>query len=268
MPLFVLVSGYFSITDKVNFKTILKPLIVFQLLNILLLLAYGYGFSISYFFVPYWTLWYLLSLMFWKILLFLTPSQLLSKPYWVLSIAFVFSMTIGLLIHNGRVLSIQRTIVFMPYFYLGYYFRQGYIKQSLWSKNLSIFFVIFLGLIISFVWCPSDASILLRGADPYTINDLPNKLLITSCTLVLSYSIWNLKYENLYLSEIGKESLFYYLYHGIVIKFLFEPLITRLNLPTNLLCCIVYSLMILLLLKHMRKYRLFQWLVCPTLKSK
>lgn len=45
MPLFVLISGYFSRHDKLKIFNIVKPLLVFQLVNVVLLLSLGNGFS-------------------------------------------------------------------------------------------------------------------------------------------------------------------------------------------------------------------------------
>lgn len=96
MPLFVLISGYFSRCDKVHISSILKPLIIFQVLNVFLLIVQGYGFSLSYLWIPYWTLWYLLSLIFWRIILNHLPIWLLNKPYLCLGITFFFSLIIGI----------------------------------------------------------------------------------------------------------------------------------------------------------------------------
>lgn len=193
MPLFVLISGYLSKYDKVNISSILKPLIAFQVLNVFLLIVYGYGFSLSYLWVPYWTLWYLLSLIFWRIILKYLPMTLLNRPYLCLGVTFFFSLIIGVFLPYGRILSIQRTISFLPFFLMGYYFKNGSIRQRLWSDNISKILLIILGVFITFIWYPSNANILLRGADSYCIYDLPSKFFILCCTFIMIYSLWNLK---------------------------------------------------------------------------
>lgn len=123
MPLFVLVSGFFSRRDRTNEFSLIKPLVVFQFINVIILSILGHDFSFTYFLVPYWTLWYLLSLIFWRLMLKYTPKALLDRPYVYLCLAIVASLAIGLVIPYGRILSIQRTISFFPFFLLGYYFK-------------------------------------------------------------------------------------------------------------------------------------------------
>ncbi len=267
MPLFVLISGYFSKHDKLKISNIVKPLLVFQLVNVVLLLLLGNGFSVSYFYVPYWTLWYLLSLIFWRIILRYTPQCILDNPYLLLALTIIGAMLIGTFLPHGRILSIQRTISFFPFFLMGYYFKTNLIKQTLWSKKVSWVLLIAVSIVILFIWFPSNASILLRGADPYSISDVPAKLFISCCTIVLIYSLWNLKYENDCFAKIGKDSLFYYLYHGLFIKFLIVPLVVKVGLPTNLWCCMVYLFFILIALHVMSKINIFRWLVNPTIKQ-
>lgn len=164
----------------------------------------------------------------------------------------------------GRILSIQRTINFLPFFLMGYYFRMNMIKQKLWSNNISIALLIAICVFIIFVWYPSNANVLLRGADSYSFCDLPAKVLILICTLVCIYALWNLKKENHYLAEIGKYSLFYYLYHGLIIQFFIVPIVKRLNLPAHLLYCTLYLLFILCILHLMNKLKFFRWFTNPT----
>ena len=80
MPLFVLVSGYCSKRDNPNMLALVKPLIVFQIINVIILSILGHSFSLSYFLIPHWTLWYLLSLVFWRVILKYVPEALLSRP--------------------------------------------------------------------------------------------------------------------------------------------------------------------------------------------
>ena len=267
MPLFVLISGYFSRRDKLKISNIIKPLLAFQFINVILLLALGNGFSVSYLLVPYWTLWYLLSLVFWRIILRYTPQWILKNPSLLLCITFIAALFIGTFLPHGRILSIQRTISFLPFFLMGYYFKANLIKQTLWSKKVSWFLLIAVSIVILFIWFPSNASILLRGADPYSISDIPAKLFILCCTIVLIYSLWNIKFENDCFAKIGKDSLFYYLYHGLFMKFLIALLVVKVGLPTNLWCCMVYLFLILIALHLMSKINIFRWFVNPTIKQ-
>lgn len=268
MPLFVLISGYFSRAEKLSLSSIIKPLIIFQIINVALLLTLGGKFGLSFLLVPYWTLWYLLSLIFWRIIQRYIPTQFLNRPYLILGATFILALFVGTFLPYGRMFSIQRTISFLPFFMMGYYFKTDQIQQTLWSKKVCYLFLILVSIYILLIGFPSNASILLRGADSYSIHDVPAKLLMLCCTLILIYSIWNLKCSNTYLARIGKGSLFYYLYHGLLIKFLIAPLVVKLGLPTTLWCSILYLLLIIILLHLMNKINFLRWLVNPTFKQK
>ena len=204
MPLFVLISGYLSKREKLNVATILKPLLAFQLINVLTLSVLGHEFTYTYVLIPYWTLWYLLSLVFWRIILKYTPDSLLNRPNVYLSITIIAALMIGVILPYGRILSIQRTITFLPFFLMGYYFRTNSIKQKLWGNTISKFLLIVVCLVVFLGYYPSNANVLLRGADPYSVQVLPDKMFLIFCTLICVYSIWNLRFEVSYLAKVGK----------------------------------------------------------------
>lgn len=74
MPLFVFVSGRFSqMRDKTKYRKsflrLLETLIIFQLAAIFL---FG-DFSLGWFAGPWFHLWYLLSLIFWRLVIYIYP---------------------------------------------------------------------------------------------------------------------------------------------------------------------------------------------------
>lgn len=79
MPLFVFVSGYFSKKYSDNKKTLktllllIESLLVFQLLHKLPSLINGKESVLSVIVFPAWTIWYLYSLIAWKIIVYITP---------------------------------------------------------------------------------------------------------------------------------------------------------------------------------------------------
>jgi len=265
MPLFVLISGYFSRRDIINVKNIIKPLLVFQFISIVILIILGNKFSISYFLIPHWTLWYLLSLIFWKLILRYTPEKLINNPHLYLAIALLTSITIGVYLPHGRVLSLQRTISFLPFFLMGYYFRRGKIRQKICNNSIGIILFVIVGLICLIGLYPDNASILLKGADPYTIYDLPAKVFILICTMVCIYTLWNIKRKVSWLAEIGKNSLMYYLYHGLIIEFVLVPIVNYFNLPTGILGISTYFLFIIFIIQTMNRFSFFKWLINPSL---
>lgn len=116
MPLFVYISGYFSkktkgFHDSVN--TLIIPYIIFNLVwyTAVYLKTGDAMFSVVH---PGWTLWYLVSLFFWRIIL-----PYIIKIKYIVWISFGLGLIIGMVPIDSTILSLSRTIVFMPFFLLG-----------------------------------------------------------------------------------------------------------------------------------------------------
>lgn len=268
MPLFILISGYFSRRDKPNVSTLLKPLVVFQTINVIILSLLGNDFSFTYFLVPHWTLWYLLSLVFWRLMLRYTPEALLDRPYVYLGIAMIASLVIGLVMPYGCILSIQRTISFFPFFLMGFYFQTNQIRQNLWGNTLSNILLSVICLMVILGLYPTDAKMLLRGAYLYGIDELPSKFFLFLCSLICVYSLWNLRVSIPFLAKVGKDSLFYYLYHGLIIQFFIVPIVQHFNLLTSWYWVIVYFFFVLVVIYLMTKISFFRWLINPKISLK
>ncbi|MDZ4957068.1 hypothetical protein GNF51_14935, partial [Clostridium perfringens] len=106
-----------------SIRNLLVPYIIF---NMIWYIAVYIGtkkamFSVLY---PGWTLWYLLSLFFWRITL-----KYLVKIKYILILSFVMGILIGLIPSVGSVLSISSTVVFLPCFLLGYYANEEHLNK-------------------------------------------------------------------------------------------------------------------------------------------
>ena len=277
MPLFILISGYLTSIKKDNksfwqsLKRIVTPLIIFQILFVgIAVVIFRNKFSLSYLYTPYWILWYLLSLVFWRIMIQFTPKILLTKPYHYITIATFVAIFCGLMPY-GRVLSIQRTFSFFPFFLLGYYMKQGVFKTKLWSQYIS-YGIIVIAIALIIIGLPTflnyeNSRLMLRGADHYTISQVPYKIYYMFLSFIVSISYFNLVPKIKLLSTLGNDSMFYYLYHGLIIKFLLQPLVSYFHLPKGFIYMLVYLICIFGILFIMRHIMLFRWLVSPTLSK-
>lgn len=155
----------------------------------------------------------------------------------------------------------------MPLFVLisGYYLRTGKINIKMRNNIVSIIFVGIVCLACILGYYPDNANVLLKGADPYTLSDLPAKILLLICTLICVCSLWVLKCEVHFLAKIGENSLLYYLYHGLIIEFLMAPIIKHFGLPTNIIAVSVYFLLIIYMIHLMSRLSIFKWFVNPRL---
>lgn len=274
MPLFVLLSGFFSRrkNDSREFfcslKGIALSLLIFQAISLLLLYFVRHEFTAEYLVKPYWTLWYLLSLIFWRIMLQFTPEKLLQKPVLYLIIASVVSVFSGLVLPYGQVLSIQRTLSFYPFFLLGYYMGQSLIKVPINSVTKVFAWVVII-IMSCLVFCgvmPDCSSKLLLGSFQFSLNLIPAKLFLFACSVVMSLSFYIVFYEWSVLKKIGRDSLFYYLYHGLLIQFVLIPFFQYFDIQWNFITIIVSFLIMVFALWLMSKSRLLHKLINPLKK--
>lgn len=135
MPLFIFVSGFLSKninkSKKIFLKQLLLPYIVFNIIwyGLVYLYTGEAGIPILY---PGWTLWFLLSLFCWRI-----SIKYLIRIKYILPVSFVLGVCAGL-VSNGSLLSISRTIVFLPFFLLGYYSDINKFKNIIDKININI----------------------------------------------------------------------------------------------------------------------------------
>lgn len=121
MPLFIFISGYFSKKiDGIRKKSINNLLIPYIILNFL---YYTYSYLIEgnhkiNFFYPGFTLWYILSLFFWRF--FLKDIIKVNSKILIIVSSILFGLAVGLVENNEYFLSFARTISFFPYFIMGY----------------------------------------------------------------------------------------------------------------------------------------------------
>lgn len=228
MPLFIFISGFLSKninkSKKIYLKTLLIPYIV---LNIIwYTLAYIYtgqnSFPLLY---PGWTLWFLLSLFFWRISL-----KYLVKIKYILPISFVLGLVVGL-VSNGSILSFSRTVVFLPFFLLGYYTDMEKLKKvddkvNIWIAILGLTIFVALALFIA------ENKILdykfLYGSYSYTELGLSiwkgifYRIVLYLSSIILSIFVCAITpNKKTFYSEMGRSTMYVYAFHIYVVILIF-----------------------------------------------
>lgn len=128
MPLFAFVSGYFSKlskrTTKEKVKDTLKLYVYAQVFytafNYLILWRHGTRLQLL---MPQWTLWYLLSMIFW----YLISDYVNNHKKWIVW-TIIIAMLAGLDSSIGTSVSVSRTLFFLPFFIAGMAFKPEYIN--------------------------------------------------------------------------------------------------------------------------------------------
>ena len=132
IPLFVFVSGYFSNPDKSVRKSCLGIFSAFILFQIIWRIMSPPS-SLKALLSPAPTLWYLLSLCFWRVFIH-EMNKYIKKKWILLALSFVIMIIAGF-IPLSRECSFQRTFAFFPLFVLGNMMRGTDVVSWMKAQN-------------------------------------------------------------------------------------------------------------------------------------
>lgn len=274
MPLFVFISGFFTkITDKKKYIAgILKfteTFVVFTLIHILIEYLQGkptndYLLSIC----PKWTLWYLLCIIWWRLMLYFTPPSIRNNYKLLVTISVILCLTMGWIPIDAQ-FSFQRTFAFLPFFMVGYAAGKNHIDiTAKKNKILNISFLVSIGIFF-FIMPKSFISVLfqnrcfIHGPSASPILSFVFRvgwLFFASC---MSYCFLSLVPRKEYpLTHFGQLTLFIYLYHSVILSWR-NIIRDEFHLPTNLFFCILYTAIVLGIIWLMSKVKFFHWLLNP-----
>ena len=228
MPAFIVISGHFSrkiksIEDvKKLIRTLFIPYVIFQLIYSLYYMELFSDHIEFTLFVPRYALWFLLSMILWKLMLSIFGSHKV-----MIGISIVLSLFIGYVSEINDWLSLSRTLFFFPFFLMGYYMNRKTFEKLKSKSNVRIAIIESL-LLISFVHHFGDVSWRewLFGRLPYEdiyygIFDsaVVSRLVIYVFMIVSSYLFLSLvPTKQRWYTAIGGKTLCIYLLHLFIIR--------------------------------------------------
>ncbi|WP_227395705.1 acyltransferase family protein [Jeotgalibacillus aurantiacus] len=232
MPAFILIAGYFA-------KGVYKSGLLFKLFKKLIIpyLIFQVIYSVYYYFLrneqnleidplnPEWSLWFLISMFFWSLLLLLFNHVLKLKPKAAMLISIGIGLLIGFVNDYSSVLSLSRTFVFFPFFLAGFYLDRSFFTR-IKSRNLKL--VSAFSLIIAFLFMivlPEFSSKWLFGSHSYEDLGMPVetspllRLSIYAMSFYLTAAFFSLAPESkTFFTKWGVNTLYVYLFHGFIIQ--------------------------------------------------
>ncbi|WP_077213135.1 acyltransferase family protein [Bacillus dakarensis] len=270
MPAFILISGFFAkgFRKPGYLKNVAKKLIIPYLI-------FQSIYSFYYFFLnnhkvveldplnPQWSLWFLLSLFCWNVLLFLFAKM---KAGVSLLLAVALGIFVGYFDEISNYLSLSRTFVFFPFFLLGYYLKKEHFEKvrALKFKYVSVFILI--SLFIAYYLFPNFDYKWLFGSKPYGALDHSHfdggiiRLGVYSLTLGATLSFLALVPRKRYFfTEWGTSSIYVYLLHGFFVKyFRSSELVDILKESEQVIILLVISILLIAFLSSKFVRRLTQ----------
>lgn len=279
MPLFIFVSGRFShIRDKEKYKRgilrIFETYVIFQLIWAILPLLkqtdINWESQLLSLIYPRWTLWYLLSLVFWRIMVYAVPNTLFKNhPKIVLGVCVMVCLLVGF-VPVGAQFSFQRTMAFLPFFFMGYYSTDIDVMKfvSKIPKSVSIvvlvssFFIIYFmqNKSISYVTTCASPYWSVPTISPY-IRCFERGLLLVAAT-IFGTMVMRLVPTKASLARWGSVTLVIYVYHSFAINAL-DAFVKRGYLQHDAISLFVYACAIMFVLVFISRFKVFTILLNP-----
>lgn len=231
MPAFILVSGYFAkgiykpgYLKKVAQK-LLIPYLLFQLIYSCYYFAlYDENELTLQIFNPHWSLWFLLSMFCWYVLLYFYKE--IKNRKLGMAVAILVGLIVGYIDDIGNYLSLSRTFVLFPIFLLGFYMKKEHFERlvSKQGKLLAAIALFAMILIIHFVlvdlpkeWMYGSKSYEKLGAD---WEGGVIRLLYYGMSFIMVFSILAfVPWKERFFSKWGARTLYVYLLHGFIIRY-------------------------------------------------
>ena len=261
MPLFIFVSGRFSlIRDRERYmKGILRLLETYIVFQIIRTILFGGEFTFKCITTPNWILWYLVALIYWRLIVYFVPERILKQRKKVLLMSFCISLVAGF-IPIGDPFVVQRTLTFLPFFVMGYYSSevdmQKYINKIPCYLAVSVLVIAFMLL---FFVLNIGLTHVHHGSIPYwhdkafyTLLYFGARCIFILSAIILGIIVMRLVPTNAIIAKWGSETMFIFIYHSFAINAL-DAIIIRAWIPQNELLLFVYAVIItwgLLILAH------------------
>lgn len=283
MPLFVFISGRFSqIRDHSKFirniLSLLATFILFQIIWRIIPELYDFwGGQISLIklfqriLCPGYTLWYLLSMVFWRFLILAIPDYLQKHQFIAIVASIIISLLSGFIPFNTE-LSFQRTSSYLPFFILGFYSNKIDIKKMLGKIPIIIALLWF--LLFAFLICIkfntnldyvtyNTHSYWRSPIKPIIMNfEIRSLYLLMAALLGVMFMRLSLAIKSNMISKWGRLTLFIYIWHSFLVKIV-AFLISKGFIPNNCFLLFIYSIIVFTLLLSISNIQIFNIIQNP-----
>ncbi|HJC10827.1 MAG TPA: acyltransferase family protein [Candidatus Blautia merdigallinarum] len=268
MPAFIFISGYFSKKDMGLEKLIQKlviPYFIFELLYYFLYVFVIHKETGLYFNRPKFSLWYLMSLFFWRI-----ATPYLKRIPGNLFIAITGGLLIGFT-QLGNFFSIPRTLFFYPFFLAGYYFQENWFDtvRRHW-KAFTIGLAAAPGLLGGWVLFTGQelTPFIFYGRYSYADMGLTNgvgllvRLVCYGISFLAIFAVCAIiPRKKHFYSILGVRTMSIYLFHGLVYSILKDGhVLEKVNTPLETVLLLGFCILLTFVLASSLPYRFVAWI--------
>lgn len=277
MPLFIFAAGYFSKSIRypkyyVNLvSSLLVPYVIFETLYTLFdFYTQGQDKLNFTYFYPYWILWFLFSMMLWKMLL---PYLLILK--YPLAICIGMSLMMGYALDVDYYASISRTLYFFPFFIMGFYFKREWLDRLKTRRNvISSVVIVTIGFGLLYTLSPVLSTSWFYGSLPYLEFGIDAwyaagyRLLTYLFTVVMGLSVLTIvPNSKLPFTHLGEHTMYVFLLHGFLVKgMLYYGWLEPFDSAFGRVMLVVVGIAVTCMLSSAWVRRCFGWVVEPNVQ--
>ena len=255
MPLFACISGFcFSYGKGEKYKVLknlIYPYLIFQTLWALFNINVMNDQSSLQYTTPVWVMWYLMSMSAWYFAAHLLEVNGACAKI-IFPVSILIALIVGYDITIGYFLSLSRTIVLFPFFYLGICIRKniailGKIRVNIKYRILSVcvllactVLIFVLRFDISSSWLYHSYDYIRSGSNVW----YRSSILLVAAVIILSLFCIVPDKNYGFLTRLGQNTMPIFLLHGFVIKIL-GLIDWSSHVQARFLWCIIISLVII-----------------------
>lgn len=220
MPAFVFLTGVTAKKDRLGERiaNLAIILVVFQFAYVVLEVISDGEWPVGLF-QPFWILWFLLSLIWWTLLL-----PLIARVPYAFAISIVIAAVAGLYPWDGYQLSVMRTLTFLPFFVGGVLHGSRIIAAlqayAQWRFLAALIFVATAVVVIPWglekEWFYRSTSYTDLGIDGLTGSLISAAFLLLTTTSMFAF-LACMTSKPSYVSVVGQNSLAVFVFHGFAV---------------------------------------------------
>lgn len=251
MPLFIFISGYFA--KRASLKKVINFLLLYLLFQTIFIVRANFVAKNPLFYIdyslPYFHLWYLVSMVLWYSVAILINKFNLSANRKIVVLTFIIIISVSSRFFTAEItnminiifpnfqsytFSYQRTLSFAVFFFLGFFMNQAYLVKiySSLKRKLIISFATVIGLYIYIYYTSkfnNNTEKIFKGSYGLEILESSNLLMTITqviTTLLISiglcYVVLNIIPNRIsFLTTWGDNSLTIFLFH-LFVCFVFQ----------------------------------------------
>ena len=286
MPTFVFISGLFTPPQLVsrresrtNIKFWLSELSLVETMfffSLIMKLPDMFTTGLTYYtlIVPGYTLWYLLALVWWRLLVHILPGVVLKHKVLSIVVSILISFFSGFLV-RGDLIALPRTLFFLPFFVAGSCLsdRREQIVTTInripiVASLITIIIIVGINIWIGYNQLPFNTGNISYYRWEMALSQALLWRVIFSI-LCVSISVAVLRIipnKQTYVSEYGAKTIILYVYHAVILFYL-NVLFRQFSLPTNTYIACAEFLAIVLILMLITNSRIANFLISPITKA-